>query len=195
FRDGDIDRNYMPTVAVVAPLLGVALAAIAAACGRAVAEVGRRLVDSVGARRRLASFAGAFVLGLGALLPVASVVTGYEAHDQSRNRDADDWVASVHALLPPNAVIVSWWSYSTPLWHHRWILGERPDLTIVDERDVLDDGYRTMNNAIRAYFGKRPVYVVLPEWERRNVTERWEMTTVPTLPGFTRLLLVEGPAT
>jgi len=195
FRDGDIDRYYMPTVAVAAPLLGVGLAAIAAGCGRAVAEVGRRLVSSVGARRTLAALAGAAVLGIGALLPVASLVTGYEAHDQSQNRDADDWVASVHALLPPDAVIVSWWSYSTPLWHHRWVLGERPDLTIIDERDVLDDGYRTMNNAIRANFGRRPVYVVLPEWERRNVTEAWELSTVPTLPGFTRLLLVEGPAT
>jgi hypothetical protein len=194
FRDGDIDRYYMPTVAVLAPLLGVALAATAAACGNAVAEAGRRLVTSLGSRRFLAALAGAVVLGLGALLPAASLVTGYEAHDQSRNRDADAWVGSVHALLPPNAVVVSWWSYSTPLWHHRWVLGERPDLTIIDERDVLDDGYRTMNNAIRAYFGKRPVYVVLPEWERRNVTEAWEMSTVPTLPGFTRLLLVEGPA-
>ena len=195
FRDGDIDRYYMPTVAVLAPLLGVALAAIAAACGRAVAEVGRRLVSSLDARRVLAALSGAVVLGLGALLPAASLVTGYEAHDQSQNRDADEWVASVHELLPPNAVVVSWWSYSTPLWHHRWVLGERPDLTIIDERDVLDEGYRTMNNAIRAHFGRRPVYVVLPEWERRNVTERWEMSTVPTLPGFTRLLLVEGPAT
>ena len=114
---------------------------------------------------------------------------------RARTATPIDWVASVHALLPPNAVVVSWWSYSTPLWHHRWVLGERPDLTIIDERDVLDDGYRTMNNAIRANFGKRPVYVVLPEWERKNVTEAWEMSTVPTLPGFTRLLLVEGPAT
>ncbi|MGI8657211.1 MAG: hypothetical protein ACR2K4_00365, partial [Candidatus Limnocylindria bacterium] len=73
-------------------------------------------------------------------------------------------------------------------------LGERPDLTIIDERDVLDDGYRTMNNAIASYFGERPVYVVLPDWERRNVTDRWVLSTVPTLPGFTRLLLVEGPA-
>ena len=71
----------------------------------------------------LAGLAGAIVLGLGALLPAASLVTGYDAHDQSQNRDADAWVASVHALLPPNAVVVSWWSYSTPLWHHRWVLG------------------------------------------------------------------------
>jgi hypothetical protein len=195
FRDGDIDRYYMPTVAVLAPLLGVALAAIGTACAQAVAEVGRRLVSTLRARRVLASLGGALVLGLGALLPAASLVTGYDAHDQSENRDADRWVASAHALLPPNAVVVSWWSYSTPLWHHRWVLGERPDLTIIDERNILDDGYRTMSNAIRANFGRRPVYVLLPEWERENVTERWELSTVPTLPGFTRLLLVEGPAT
>jgi hypothetical protein len=195
FRDGDIDRYYMPTVAVLAPLLGVALASIGAACAQAVGEVGRRLVATVRGRRSLAGFGGAIVLGLGALLPAGSLLTGYAAHDESQNRDADAWVASVHALLPPNAVVVSWWSYSTPLWHHRWVLGERPDLTIIDERNILDDGYRTMNNAIRAHFGRRPVYVVLPDWERESVTERWEMSTVPTLPGFTRLLLIEGPAT
>jgi hypothetical protein len=193
FNDGDIDRYYMPTISVLAPLLGVAVAAVGAACARAVAEVGRRLFTTVKARRRLAILAGAVVLALGAGVPYASLVTGYEAHDASTNRDADEWVASVHALLPPNAVVVSWWSYSTALWHHRWVLGERPDVTIIDERDILDDGYRTMNNAIRAHFGRRPVYVVLPDWERRAVTERWELSTVDTLPGFTRLLLVEGP--
>ena len=52
-----------------------------------------------------------------------------------------------------------------------------------------------MNNAIRIHLRDRPVYVVLPGWELRNVTERWEMTTLPTLPGFTRLLRIEGPAT
>ncbi|MEO6578477.1 MAG: DUF2723 domain-containing protein, partial [Candidatus Limnocylindria bacterium] len=188
FRDGDIDRYYMPTVAVLAPLLGVALAAIAAATARAVAEVARRTVEAGSARRRVAAVGGAMVLGLGALLPAAAIVTDYAAHDQSDNRDADAWVASAYALLPVNSVVVSWWSYSTPLWYHRWVLGERPDLTIIDERDVLDDGYRTMNNAIASYFGERPVYVVLPDWERRNVTQRWELSTVPTLPGFTRLL-------
>jgi hypothetical protein len=193
FNDGDIDRYYMPTIAVLAPLLGVAVATVGAACARAVADVGRRLFTTVSARRRLAVLAGGVVLALGAGVPYASLVTGYEAHDASTNRDADAWVASVHALLPPNAVVVSWWSYSTALWHHRWVLGERPDVTIIDERDILDDGYRTMNNAIRAHFGRRPVYVVLPDWERRAVTERWELSTVDTLPGFTRLLLVEGP--
>ncbi len=195
FRDGDIDRYYMPTMVATAPLLGVAVAAVGAMCAGAVAESSRRLAATLRTRRRVASLAGAVVVALGALLPIGSLVTGYAAHDQSANREADRWVESVHRALPANAVVISWWSYSTPLWHHRWVLGERPDITIIDERDVLDDGYRTMNNAIRAHFGRRPVYVVLPDWEREAVTERWEMSTVPTLPGFTRLLLVEGPAT
>ena len=193
FRDGDIDRYYMPTVAVVAPLLGVAAATIAAAAGRAFAQAGRRLASTLAGRRRLASGAAATVVLLVGLLPAASLVGGYEAHDVSDNRRADEWVASVHARLPPNSVLVSWWSYSTPLWHHRWVLGQRPDITIIDERDILDYGYRTMNNAIRAHFGRRPVFVVLPDWERRAVTRRWELSTVDTLPGFTRVLRVEGP--
>ena len=39
FRDGDIDRYYLPTIAVTAPLIGVALAFIGSTVARAVAEV------------------------------------------------------------------------------------------------------------------------------------------------------------
>jgi hypothetical protein len=194
FRDGDIDRYYMPTVVVLAPLLGVAVAAIAVAGARAIGDVARRrFAASTEARRRMAAGAAGLVIALCAALPAVALVTGYGEHDVSQDRDADAWVASVHAELPPNSVVVSWWSYSTALWHHRWVLGERPDVTIIDERDILDDGYRTMNNAIRAHFGRRPVFVVLPDWERREVTARWELSTIDTLPGFTRLLRVEGP--
>ena len=120
-------------------------------------------------------------------------MTGYAAHDQSQNREADAWVASVHEQLPPNAVVISWWSYSTPLWYHRWVLGERPDVTIIDERNILDDGYRTMRNAIRSFYGRRPVYVVPPEWEYRRITTQWETSTVRTYPGYTNLLRIDGP--
>jgi hypothetical protein len=192
FRDGDIDRYYLPTIAVTMPLLGVALAAIGAAVASAVGEVAFRSLATRTARRRLATAAAGIVLVLGALLPSASLVTGYAAHDQSQNREADAWVASVHAQLPPNSVIISWWSYSTPLWYHRWVLGERPDITIIDERNILDDGYRTMRNAIRDFIGRRPVFVVPPEWEYRRITRDWETTTVSTYPGYTNLLRIEG---
>jgi hypothetical protein len=192
FRDGDIDRYYLPTLVVVSALLGVAVAAIGAAVARAVAEVGRRLVTTLAARRRLANVAGGLVMLMAAALPAASLVTGYGAHDQSQNHDAEEWVASVHEQLPPNSVIVSWWSYSTPLWYHRWVLGERPDVTIIDERNILDDGYRTMRNAIRSHFGERPVFVVPPHWEYERLTAQWRYRTVNTFPGYTDLLFIEG---
>ncbi len=194
FRDGDIDRYYMPTLVAAMPLLGVALAAIGIACARAVAESSRRLSATLQTRRRLAGVAGGIVVTLGSLLAAGSLVTGYAAHDQSANRDADLWVASVHRALPPNAVVISWWSYSTPLWHHRWVLGERPDVTIIDDRNILDDGYRTMARAVAAHLGRRPVYVVPPDWEYLRITERWQTRTVSTYPGYTDLLLIEGPA-
>ena len=40
--------------------------------------------------------------------------------------------------MEPNAVIVSWWSYSTPLWYAQVIEGRRPDIDIIDDRTRLD---------------------------------------------------------
>ncbi len=192
FRDGDIDRYYLPTVAVAAPLIGVAVAFIGATVASAVAEVSLRFETSRTARRRLATGAAATVVVLGALLPGAALVGGYRSHDQSANRAADEWVASVHEQLPPNAVVISWWSYSTPLWYHRWILGERPDVTIIDERNILDEGYRTMHNAILAHIGRRPVFVVPPTWEYERLVEEFRTRSVATYPGYSELLQIEG---
>jgi hypothetical protein len=192
FRDGDIDRYYLPVVVVTSPLIGVAIAAAAVAAARAVRVIGRRVTPDVAGLRVAGTVAAMLVVALGMAMPAAGIVTGYTAHDQSANREADTWVASVHAQLPPNAVVISWWSYSTPLWYHRWVLGERPDVTIIDERNILDDGYRTMDNAIQSHIGRRPVFVVPPHWEWDELADEWEYRTVSTYPGYTDLLLIEG---
>jgi hypothetical protein len=131
------------------------------------------------------------VLGIGALLPLATVAINYDASDQSRRHDADQWVASVYAVLPRGAVIISWWSYSTPLWYHRWIDGDRPDVTIIDERNILDDGYGTITGAIDRYLGRRPVYVVPAEWNRARVLARYQTESIATVPGYSSILLVK----
>jgi hypothetical protein len=192
FRDGDIDRYYLPTVAVAAPLIGVAVAFLGATVARAVAEISLRFETGRIARRRLASGAAAAVVVLAMLLPGAALVGGYRSHDRSANRAADEWVASVHRQLPPNAVVISWWSYSTPLWYHRWVLGARPDVTIIDERDILDEGYRTMRNAILAHIGRRPVFVVAPSWEYELIVTDFRTTSLPTYPGYSEILSIEG---
>ena len=192
YPDGDIARYYMLSVLLAAICIGVALATIATQAARAVAEASRRMVHLLG-RRRAAVVTGLVVLVAGALLPAGSLLSLYpERAEQGANRDADLWVASVYNQLPPNAVIVSWWSYSTPLWYHRWVLGDRPDVTIIDERNILDDGYGTINGAIDRFLPYRPVYVVPPFWELDQILANWETRTVPTYPGYTDLLMIEA---
>ena len=166
FSNGDIARYYMLTTLAGAVMIGVAVSGLAALGGRAVADASRRSFGFVG-RRRAAITAGALVVGLAALLPLGSVLSLYpERGEQAMNRDADLWVASVHEALPEDAVVISWWSYSTPLWYHRWVLGERPDVTIIDERNILDQGYGTFDAAINRFLPYRPVYLVPPSGRR-----------------------------
>ena len=187
FNDGDINRYYLPALVASAPMIGVAVAMIAGSVARVAAQTSRRWAGIAG-RRRLASTAGAAIVTLGLALPLVTLVVNYQPADQSDNRVADQWVASVYSALPQNAVIISWWSYSTPLWYHRWILGERPDVTIIDERNILDDGYGTIDVAIDAFLGKRPVYVVPPDWERDRIVDAHSTEWVPTIPLFSSLL-------
>jgi hypothetical protein len=193
FSDGDIARYYLLTTMLAAAMIGIAVSALAAAAGRALADASRRSFDFAG-RRRAAAAGGALVLALAALLPLGGLVSMYpERAEQGANRDAELWVASVHQALPPDAVVISWWSYSTPLWYHRWVLGERPDVKIIDERNILDDGYGTIDAAITAFLGRRPVYVVPPYWLFDHLVLNWETETIPTYAGYTDLLRIEAP--
>jgi hypothetical protein len=189
FNDGDIDRYYLPALVATAPMIGVAVAMIAGAVARAAAQTSRHLAG-ITRRRRLASTAAVIVLSLALAMPLVTLIVNYQSADQSDNRVADQWVSSVYAALPQNAVIISWWSYSTPLWYHRWVLGERPDITIIDERNILDDGYGTIDAAIRYFLGRRQVYVVPPDWDRDRLVASFSTEWVPTIPLFSSLLHV-----
>jgi hypothetical protein len=186
FRDGDIDRYYLLTAWLGALMIGLAASAVGGAAGRALADATRRALGIVG-RRRAAVAGVALVMLLGVALPLASLVLLYRERDRSNDFDADRWVAAVHEALPDNAVIVSWWSYSTPLWYHRWIEGERPDVKIIDERNILDDGYGTIHRAVEAFIGRRPVYIVPPSWEMDAILDRWEIEAIQTYPGYSEL--------
>jgi hypothetical protein len=190
FQDGDIDRYYLGPTLVAATLLGVAVAAIGGAAARSTADATARL-GGARLRRRAARAAGASAIVVAALLPLASLVTLYESRDRSDDREAERWVASVYEALPRDAVVISWWSYSTPLWYYRWVLGERPDVTVLDERNLLDDGYGSWNGAIDHFLGLRPVYLIAPSWVG-PLLERYETTPVPTYAAYQSLLRVEG---
>ena len=80
--------------------------------------------------------------------------------DLSRDHTAADWLDRVLPLIEPDAVVVSWWSYSTPLWYAQKVEGRRPDIFIADDRTRLDQDLGDVPQVIDANLGRRPVYVM-----------------------------------
>ena len=62
--------------------------------------------------------------------------------------------------MEEDAVIVSWWSYSTPLWYAQAVEGRRPDIDIIDDRTRLDRDLGEVYDVIDRYLPSRPVYVI-----------------------------------
>ncbi len=73
---------------------------------------------------------------------------------------AADWLDQAFASIAPDAVVVSWWTYSTPMWYGQRVQGRRPDITIIDDSNLVWDNLGTAYDVIDANLGKRPVYVI-----------------------------------
>ena len=112
-----------------------------------------------GARRSLPAMLVAALL----LAPTAiELPSRHAAVDRSGDRTAREWLDTVLHVLEPDAVVVSWWSYSTPLWYGQLIEGRRPDITVIDDRARLDQRLGGITDVIDAHLGQRPVYVTRP---------------------------------
>lgn len=80
--------------------------------------------------------------------------------DQHENRDAERYQRAVLEAVKPGAVVVSWWSFSTPLWYGRYVEGRRPDVEIIDDSDIVSQSLGDVMGAIRARYPARPVYLI-----------------------------------
>jgi hypothetical protein len=80
--------------------------------------------------------------------------------DRTLDLSAGRWLDAVLGELEPEAVVVSWWSYSTPLWYAQHIEGRRTDVTIIDDRARLDQNLGEVTDVIDRYLAIRPVYVI-----------------------------------
>jgi hypothetical protein len=83
-----------------------------------------------------------------------------DAANLSGQDTAAVWAHTAMGLFKADAVVVSWWSYSTTLWYAQIIEGQRPDVWIVDDRTRLDENLGDITDVIEAELGKRPVYLV-----------------------------------
>ena len=73
---------------------------------------------------------------------------------------ATTFVDAVLEALPPDAAILSEWDASTPLWHAQYVLGRRPDVLIVDDTNIVYEGWGTRERRIASLICDRPVFIL-----------------------------------
>jgi hypothetical protein len=102
--------------------------------------------------------------------------------DRSRDTAARHWVDRTLDVMERDAVIVSWWSYSTTLWYAQVVEGRRPDIRIIDDRTRLDEDLGDIYDVIDRFLPTRPVYVIRIEpAEIAGVADRY---VVQQIDGF-----------
>jgi hypothetical protein len=132
-------------------------------------------------------------LSVGLLIPTLQALPERSRTlDHSADTGAGEWARAVMARVDPGAVIVSWWSYSTPLWYVQHVEGRRPDVWIVDDRTRLDENLGEVSDVIEAELPRRPVYLVrLDPGEIVRLESEYELERIE-MPGES-LLRVVGP--
>ena len=158
YPDGAIDRYYIGPALIAWTWLAVLGGTVIEVIGSAVLETW----PGASARLRQAWSVGATIAVVGLLLWPTAATFGSRAEsvDDSTDVAAQRWTDEVLGILQPNAVVVSWWSYSTPLWYATIVDHRRPDITIIDDRNRLDQNLGELDQVIARFLPARPVYLI-----------------------------------
>lgn len=110
---------------------------------------------------------------------VAAAPSRLDSLDRSGDVAARLWIDHALGVMREHAVIVSWWSYSTPLWYAQLVEDRRPDIDIIDDRTRLDRNLGDIYDVIDANLPTRPVYVIRIEpSEIEGLKERYVLDVI-----------------
>ena len=176
YVNAEITRYYIGPAFIAWTWLGVLGGAVAGAAGGLIHRDRWYANTTDRSRAKPASVALAIVAaGLLIAPSIAAYPTRSIAIDESRETGAQTWLDDVLTVMKPNAVVVSWWSYSTPLWYAQRVEHRRMDITILDDRTRLDKHLGDLTDVIdRALAEGRPVYAIrLDQSEVDLLTDRY----------------------
>jgi Protein O-mannosyl-transferase TMEM260-like len=164
YENADIGRYYLVPALIAWTWIAILAGAIAQAVtgGGAPEADANPPVSGGGSRRPFAPEAVvATALAVILLVPTGLAFSGRaDRVDRSDDHAAARWLDDTLAVLAPDAVLVSWWSYSTPLWYAQHVEGRRPDVAIIDDRTRLDEDLGDIYDVIDANIATRPVYAI-----------------------------------
>jgi hypothetical protein len=147
-----------------------------APAGSLLQSVRASVVDGVRGRASVLLEIGLVVV---LLVPSAIAIPARgQAVDRSSDLVAPNWLAGVLPKLDPRGVVISWWSYSTPLWYAQDIEGKIPGVWIVDDRTRLDEGLGSVSDVIDNNLGRRAIYLVRLPDELAALERRYHLALI-----------------
>ena len=143
--------------------------------------------DAADRRGRAVGFPGLLLAALVAVAliapPVLSVPDRFDNVDASNDFLARRWLTTVTEALPENAVVVSWWSYSTTLWYGKYVDHLRPDVTVIDDSTIVGENLGSVAAVIDSYLGQRPVFLIRLSFDLPQFEQRYVLTLLPRVVG------------
>jgi hypothetical protein len=179
YTNADLSRYYLGPALIAWLWVGLFAATIVDGIVVIGADVGpdAEVVAAPAGRRRMLEIALSGILAVGMLIPTArDFRTRSALENRSRDVSARLFLDRMLQTLPLNSVVISWWSYSTPLWYGQHVEGRRPDIKIIDDRTLLDEHLGEAWEAVALYFPARPVYVIRANGNDLGlILQRWEL--------------------
>jgi hypothetical protein len=158
-----------------------------------IARLPTRVLDAASTRAqdtRVRDRPGETVRRVGGAVAVAAALAfagalgtiNWSASDRSGDRSGTEYADAVFSSLPPNAAILVWWDAASPLWYARYVEGRRPDLLIVDDTNIVYEGWRTREARIASLICRRPVFIIRPGDPETALTDSYRLDPVLTVP-------------
>jgi hypothetical protein len=184
YANADIERYYLGPALWIWTWIGILASVVARLVAAAAMRLGgwSRSISLDSAAARPAVLVGAAIVAVVLLMPTLEDLQARRAKaDRSTDTGARQWLAEVlpTSVVAQDAMLVSWWSTSTALWYAQKVEGQRPDITIIDDRTMLDENLGRAPDVISTNLGKRPVYVIRLEGrDTDELTSQFNMTLV-----------------
>lgn len=154
YPTSDISRYQLTYIGIACVFMGLGITGLSKFLDRALHKLGF-LID-----KKIITI---FLLVLFILTPINLFKSNFSSADKSKDYSAVVYSKDVFQSLSKESIILSWWNYSTPLWYRQEVLGERPDILIINI------GQQEWESYIDKYIGQRPVYAVEQEREAARV--------------------------